>query len=416
MKHQRFMSGIAAAFLALHLLSAAGCRFGVSQVPESSAIQESLSGSTACIPVSTVPDVSEATSASTAAPPEIQPDDPPVVSGITPLGKSAYYGRRTLAGMERADALLAAYDRIAAGVEKGEAVISLKDSQRPVTGEELKLAAEYYRRDYPQHFWYKGSYTYQYAGETVVSVTPDYTMTGPALARAREEFDAAVRRALSPLSPSDNDYQRELHLHDWLAEKSTYQEAANAHNAYGALVEGQAVCEGYARAFQYLLYQAGIQCLYVTGQSVNPGGETSAPEGHGWNIVRIDGAYYHVDLTWNDQEEHLFHAYFNLTDTRIWEDHQPDDENYPLPACTAQTADYFIRNDLVASPLTAERVAGLLDRGALTGGFYVEDPKGFWPWAQENIRAIARALGISGEYTYGCSSIGHQIIFYIQPN
>ena len=89
-------------------------------------------------------------------------------------------------------------------------------------------------------------------------------------------------------------------LHDRLAAQVMYDgSAANAHDAYGALVDGKAVCEGYAKAFQYLLQKAGMQSFLITGSSTNPVSGTA--EGHAWNVVRVAGEYYHVDTVWDDQ-------------------------------------------------------------------------------------------------------------------
>ncbi len=341
------------------------------------------------------------------------PEEEPVLSDLEPLGREEYYGRQLLAAMSRSENLLAAYDRIAYGIERGDSRISLDDPRLPLSVADLELVVEYYRRDYPQHFWYTGSYSYRYSGSSVLSIDPDYTLTGSQLEQARENWQAAVEQAVSTLSNARSEYDREKLLHDWLAGRCSYVDGTNAHNAYGALVEGQAVCEGYARAFQYLLYQAGIQSLYVTGSSRNP--DTGLAENHGWNIVRIDGKYYHVDLTWNDQSSCLFYAYFNLTDRQIQEDHQLDEYNSPLPSCSSDAANYFVRNGLVISDPTVDRVASLLRQGNGTARIYTTgSTEELWNWFQQNIQAIAQQVGITGRYSYSCYTLGHEILLSIE--
>ena len=68
----------------------------------------------------------------------------------------------------------------------------------------------------------------------------------------------------------------------------------SASNVYSALIEGRAICEGYADAFTLLAKRWGLEVEKVTGES-GPGGDS-----HAWNLVRIEGAWYHVDVTWND--------------------------------------------------------------------------------------------------------------------
>lgn len=62
------------------------------------------------------------------------------------------------------------------------------------------------------------------------------------------------------------------------------------YTAYGALVEGDAVCQGYALAYKLLLDKCGIDSVLVTSNEM----------GHAWNLVKLDGSWYHVDVTWDD--------------------------------------------------------------------------------------------------------------------
>ena len=58
-----------------------------------------------------------------------------------------------------------------------------------------------------------------------------------------------------------------------------------------------AECDGYTYAFANALALYGIQSFAVFGTVIGAGG-------HAWNLVRIDGKYYHTDLTWNDDTEY----------------------------------------------------------------------------------------------------------------
>ena len=62
------------------------------------------------------------------------------------------------------------------------------------------------------------------------------------------------------------------------------------YTSYGAFVNHNAVCQGYALAFKVLMDRAGIPCCYVSSDAIN----------HAWNMVRLDGNWYHVDVTWDD--------------------------------------------------------------------------------------------------------------------
>ena len=86
---------------------------------------------------------------------------------------------------------------------------------------------------------------------------------------------------------------------------------------YSCIVAGSAACEGYAKAAKYLLEKAEIECFTLVGDAQNFEGET---ESHMWNIVNIDGEYYHLDTTWDDpdgSESGMSHIYMNLNDDEI---------------------------------------------------------------------------------------------------
>ena len=181
---------------------------------------------------------------------------------------------------------------------------------------------------------------------------PQYVMTAEELPAAKAKFNNAISNILSKMDNGLSDYEKELYLHDKLASIVTYEDGANSHNAYGALVDGKAVCEGYAEALQCLLQACGVQSVIVLGSSVNP--STNQAEGHAWNMVRIDGKYYHTDLTWNDQENTLFHAYFNLDDNTINLDHTVQATEFEMPECNFGAAHYFVVNNLIITDYSNE--------------------------------------------------------------
>ena len=95
-------------------------------------------------------------------------------------------------------------------------------------------------------------------------------------------------------------------INDYLAKSIVYTDVPNAHNPYGALVNGMCVCDGYAEAFKILCDREGIPCLNVVGNT--PKG------GHKWNMVQMeDNQWYLVDVTWNDDTEgetsYIYYSY-----------------------------------------------------------------------------------------------------------
>jgi hypothetical protein len=86
-----------------------------------------------------------------------------------------------------------------------------------------------------------------------------------------------------------------------------------SHTAYGALVNGVAVCDGYASAFNHLLNRIGVDSDMVMG--------TADGENHAWNLVRFEEGQFFVDVTWDDGGNHVRTEYYKLTDEQMQRDH-----------------------------------------------------------------------------------------------
>ncbi len=336
---------------------------------------------------------------------------PPKAYKLTPLPASAYYGRSQLAGMDNSAALLSAYQDIVSGVQAMKEEIELTV---PLTKQEVMKVFYYYHDDYPQHFWCDSAFQYMLEGSSVTSILPQYAMTKAQKESAQSEFEAAVSACLKEASFGKNDYEREKIIHDYLAKRITYRNGKNAHNAYGALVEKKAVCDGYSRAFQWLLYQAGIPALIAEGSSINP--MTNGEEPHAWNVVKIGGEYYHVDLTWDDaSSKEVMYAYFNMTTKQIEESHRISAENaYVLPHCTATAANYHVKNGTVITSYTVDSIVSLMQRTNGDLHVYVADKsENFIKWFETNVGAIAKKIGITGGYSYQTITLGNEVVLHI---
>lgn len=111
-----------------------------------------------------------------------------------------------------------------------------------------------------------------------------------------EAMKQSINQQLSGLTT----YEKIKEVHSWLINNIEYDVNLVADEPYsisGALTEGKAVCEGYARSFKYIMDGLNIPCVLVSGTGTNSNGET---ESHAWNYVQLDGYWYAVDVTWDD--------------------------------------------------------------------------------------------------------------------
>ncbi|MBQ8732042.1 MAG: hypothetical protein IJY82_04355 [Oscillospiraceae bacterium] len=289
------------------------------------------------------------------------------LSDRPPLTQEEYYGYSILNDKERE-----IYLRLVAAVETFSPYINLEPYHVPV--EDFRRIFAHYRDDHPHHFWLFSGKAPEDSADPEALLRSD-PISGEMLdvrlnySFSREETEKMIgaieeksRTLLAGIQAGLSEYETARQLHDRLAEHISYDDTHREeyiHTIYGSLVQGRAVCSGYSKAYQFLLYQCGIQALFVRG--------VADGENHAWNIVKIDSLYCHTDLTWDDTQSYpdlppVPYLYFNLSDEQILADHtlaaEPDD--YPLPDCPSDRMEYYRSNGCSFITLEGEGAARLL--------------------------------------------------------
>lgn len=188
---------------------------------------------------------------------------------------------------------------------------------------ESDIVAAYWAFDYDNaNFLTLGS-GYGYNMETytgkVISVAISYGRSSGNVPTS--QFEAATKSIIAEAEQMGSDYERLKYIHDWLVNNTDYvkNNSASRNEADGPVVYGQAVCEGYSKAFMYLAQSMGYECVCVAGY---------ARGDHMWNMVKVGGEWYHVDVTWDDPVSNagpiLRHNYFLVSDSTIRNDHSLD--------------------------------------------------------------------------------------------
>jgi hypothetical protein len=141
----------------------------------------------------------------------------------------------------------------------------------------------------------------------------------------KQSFDTAVNQAVATIDMSLDNANKALQVHDYLVTHVDYDEQRLlnntlpdiSHSAYGALVNKIAVCDGYSLAYNYILSKVStIESYVATSNSMN----------HAWSIIKLDGSYYQVDVTWDDplignnsdyhwEYDNVYHDYFLFSDS-----------------------------------------------------------------------------------------------------
>lgn len=157
----------------------------------------------------------------------------------------------------------------------------------------------------------------------------------------------AIDRICAEVTPSWTDFQKYKLVHDAIVNSCVYFESdtdSDCYTAYGCLMGGNAVCEGYSKALMLLCDRVDIPCLPVIGQGLSEDGSSQV---HIWNKVMINGRWYASDITWDDPvfvnaENYLRYDYFSVTDEEMGRNHIQDDNKYMNePECVDTEYDYY---------------------------------------------------------------------------
>ena len=177
-----------------------------------------------------------------------------------------------------------------------------------------------------------------------------------------------------------DEYDIALWMHDWLIYNAGYDYDLVRDTAEGVLLHGSGVCQSYSEAFSLFLDKFGIENIIVVSDEMD----------HAWNMVKLNGKWCHIDVTWDDPFAAADHStvtgsenqvYFGMDDTLLARDHVWDRSVYP--AATSRDNCYLLRNrgslNVVSSPeeMTALLKSFSKDYGEEIIIYYVGDDADF---------------------------------------
>ncbi len=325
------------------------------------------------------------------------------VEGVAPETVRGY-GRTTISGNAAY-----VYDILEASMLKEipDSTINL-DKNREVSLDDFSVARMIFLSDHPECFWWGGTAVYSINEDGYIYyITPSYLYQGETLKTMRARLDAVVEEIVAGV-PEGTVFEKALYLHDKVAEIVTYKFTDNDQTPYGALVEGEAVCNGYATSYQLLLMECGIRAWTVNG--------TSKGIGHAWNVVWLDDeTCVYTDVTWDDQESVTLRYYFNMSLDEIDDDHTIS-EFFTLPECNHTNEGYYEvasgYNSLSALQGADVIVSFLEERedGVRVAHFYYSGSD-FKAWLEQHSSDLYKKVG-GGSISY--SVFGKEVVLYVK--
>lgn len=238
-------------------------------------------------------------------------------------------------------------------------ILPITIENKKLTVEQIKKVIYAIQNDNPELFWISSQFSYSYPNNLNTTLHLYSFFSKEQKQIEEKKLNKKIEEIISKVPANANEYEKELFLHDYIIDNCKYKNIKGNQDiftAHGCLVNNTAVCEGYSKAMQILLSYVGIDCRTVVGSRKS--------ESHMWNIVKINGNWYHLDVTWDGGNNLQRHNYFNVTDEIIRKDHTisnisnknelwPSNQrlNFSLPVCNCLKENYYEKNAILFSYL-----------------------------------------------------------------
>ncbi len=241
--------------------------------------------------------------------------------------------------------------------------ITVEDEDIKVDSISLIKALRAVLADNPDMFWLSENITYNLDDTYKYKIYLFSKLSNDEQKSSLKKLNEKVNKILSSVPKNTSEYEKEIFINNYMVNNCKYDHDSTkpgkttehpAHTSYACIVDNKAVCDGYSKAAQILFCGMGIECYTILGDAKESKYNNIH---HLWNIIKINGNWYHLDITNNGDDKLTRYSYFNLNDNMIEKTHvisplyqeEKSDSfnyNYFIPKCNSKEFNYIERNAL----------------------------------------------------------------------
>ena len=217
--------------------------------------------------------------------------------------------------------------------------------------------------DHPEIFW-SDTYTYvtSYINNEITGhrIEFSYSLDAPAIINANHLLEDALLDIVREAGRMDVSYETVKAVFEYFVENCTYDEANMDQSMYSVMINRSGVCASFARSFEFVMQCLGIPCTVVRGRLLREAAFPGNTMGHEWNLIELDGNWYHVDITSaisvSVETGVTDYRFLCATTDEMLQTHVIDNV-VPVPRCTDGSLNFFTYYGLSVSEYSREALA-----------------------------------------------------------